>query len=303
MDYTIYKVQCLKNNKCYIGITNDFKSRIQDHKKANGNFLLAKAVRKHGVENFQFNKIGEVNTWQEACEKEKAYIKEMKTKAPFGYNMTDGGEGTLGWNPSEETRKKYSLARKGRKHLEETKKKISISNTGKKISQECKEKLSISRLGKKHKEESKIKMLGRVPWNKGKKNIYSNDTLSRMSSGLKKYYEHNDTWNKGIPRTEEEKRKMSLSKKGKKLLPETIEKIRQKHLGSRRSEETKNKMRLASSAENSSQAKLNWDKVNEIRDLFKTGSFNYSSLSRKYKVTPEMISKIIKNKNWVKKES
>lgn len=45
-------------------------------------------------------------------EKEKFYIKEYNTKAPNGYNLTDGGEGSLGYHPSKETNQKRGYSTK-----------------------------------------------------------------------------------------------------------------------------------------------------------------------------------------------
>jgi len=51
-------------------------------------------------------------TFEEACEKEKEFIKLYK-RVPYGLlcNLTDGGEGNL--NPSYDTRKKLSLSKRG----------------------------------------------------------------------------------------------------------------------------------------------------------------------------------------------
>jgi hypothetical protein len=57
-------------------------------------------------------------------------------------NKTDGGEGTSGIIPNDDTRKKLSNVWKGRKHTEETKKKMSESRKGKLLSEEIKIKLS-----------------------------------------------------------------------------------------------------------------------------------------------------------------
>lgn len=62
---------------------------------------------------------------------------------------------------SEESKKKMSEVRKGRKykpHSEETKKKMSLAQKGRKLSEEHKKKLSESHKGKKLSEETKIKM-------------------------------------------------------------------------------------------------------------------------------------------------
>lgn len=61
------------------------------------------------------------------------------------------------------------------------------------------------------KEKSSISHKGQIAWNKGKMNIYSEETLKLISlSRLGK-----PAWNKGIKRTEEEKKKMSENRKGK----------------------------------------------------------------------------------------
>jgi group I intron endonuclease len=59
-------------------------------------------------------------------------IRQWETKAPGGYNLTDGGEGTTGCIPSKETREKMSKSRTGsrngmygKKHGKETRDKMS----------------------------------------------------------------------------------------------------------------------------------------------------------------------------------
>lgn len=137
--------------------------------------------------------------------------------------------------------------RVGWKHSEETKLKIGLGNLGKVVSEETKQKLR-----KPKSEEHKRKLSeakkgvslinagtfkkGHVPWIKGKKGVIV-------------------PWNKGVPRSEETKRKLSIAHTGKKLSVETIEKIRNKHLGSKRSMETRKKMSEAAKGERSSQWK------------------------------------------------
>jgi hypothetical protein len=89
-------------------------------------------------------------------------------------NLTDGGDGTMGYkhsnetkerlrinssNPKFETREKMKLAKLGRKLSKNIKTKIGLSNLGKHCGQRTKEqKINIS-LGHK----------GQIPWNKGMK--------------------------------------------------------------------------------------------------------------------------------------
>ena len=62
------------------------------------------------------------------------WIRELNSKAPNGYNLTDGGDGGRGLSPSAETRQKLSAALKGRpahnkgvKHTAEARAKMSAA--------------------------------------------------------------------------------------------------------------------------------------------------------------------------------
>jgi len=128
--YAIYIITNLVNAKQYVGITSNIKQRWAKHRKATGDCpALHASIKKHGIENFAFSHIANAFDHESACKIEQLLIVEHNTKYPCGYNMTDGGEGGL--NPSEETRIKYSLMRKGKKKSEEHKAKISASNLGK----------------------------------------------------------------------------------------------------------------------------------------------------------------------------
>jgi hypothetical protein len=76
-------------------------------------------------------------------------------------NLTDGGDGA---NPSEETRRKISEAKKGKKHTEEALRKMREAHKDKKHSEEHRRKLSEALkgnkhcLGKKFSEETRKKM-------------------------------------------------------------------------------------------------------------------------------------------------
>lgn len=53
--------------------------------------------------------------------------------------------------------------------------------------------------------------VGRIPWNKGKKNVYSDEVLKKMSLALK----GRKIWNKGKPWSEAVKKKLSITGKGR----------------------------------------------------------------------------------------
>lgn len=74
------------------------------------------ARAKYGIDNFGFEILKECED-EELDYWEKYYIKELNTKVPYGYNLTDGGEGMNGYTHSAETRKKIGRANKGEKTI------------------------------------------------------------------------------------------------------------------------------------------------------------------------------------------
>ncbi len=127
----LYIVTNLVNKKQYIGIAVNPDRRWVEHRCGHGSILVYQAIQKYGLENFRFEVMHE-GTEQEIKELEILSIQTLETRAPNGYNLTAGGEGSWGWSPSEETRRKMSLAKRGernrmfgKKHSLETREKLS----------------------------------------------------------------------------------------------------------------------------------------------------------------------------------
>jgi hypothetical protein len=78
---------------------------------------------------------------------------------------------------------------------------------------------------------------------KGK--IVSEETKSKVSEGLKKYFQDNPGIQKGRTVSEDTRKKLSKAKKGQPANPKSIEAMRQATLGKKRSQETKDRMSLA----------------------------------------------------------
>lgn len=177
------------NGKKYVGQATDLKKRQNDWNCLTQPYAgpaINAARAKYGIDNFGFEILKECKD-EELDYWEKYYIKELNTKAPYGYNLTDGGGGMSGYTLSEETRKKMSEIQKGennsfygKHHLEETRKKLSESHKGKKFSQETRIKMSESRKGKKRSEETKQKIRLKA---KGRK--ASEETKEKMSEAKK----------------------------------------------------------------------------------------------------------------------
>jgi group I intron endonuclease len=157
---SIYKCTNTITNESYIGYDSNWPSRKTKHlydytnpNSKNYNCHFYRAIRKYGVNNFLWEVI--YQSWDKTyClnEMETKFIKEYNTFLN-GYNMTKGGEGTLGkksWlgrKHSDETKIKISESAKGKIRSEEHSKKISEAKKGKKIgpfSEEHKRKISES---------------------------------------------------------------------------------------------------------------------------------------------------------------
>lgn len=105
----IYKIQNKNNKKSYVGITTQgWQKRVKRHFKdaeTGGNYKLHNAIRKHGVDNFERTLLETCQTIEELKQREAYWIDVLKLNDDnFGYNMTQGGDGTFGLWHSEATK-------------------------------------------------------------------------------------------------------------------------------------------------------------------------------------------------------
>jgi group I intron endonuclease len=161
----IYCIENIVNNKKYIGYTIDFYKRKREHinyliRGNHCNIYLQRSFVNYGKENFIFYIIEQCKLdYKELQEKEKYYIEFYNSYGlSKGYNLTKGGDGSLGYKHTEETKKKCSDFRKGKSLSEETKQKLSKILTGRKMSDEFKRKLSERSKKQRHSEETKQKL-------------------------------------------------------------------------------------------------------------------------------------------------
>jgi group I intron endonuclease len=190
----IYKFTNLMNGKCYIGKTNNIKRRIKRHLNdiKSSKTYFHKALLKYGIDNFHINIVCICDDFNQLNEMEFHYIKQYKSRQyENGYNLTDGGEGSIGYIPTNETRQKISKSLKNRKFTKEWKQKISESkkrnyvktehpNYGKKLSIEVRQKISKSHKGKKVSTATKKKI---SEWNRSNKNKNRNTYIITKPDG------------------------------------------------------------------------------------------------------------------------
>ncbi len=127
----VYLIQNQINGKRYVGkTTQTLKQRMTGH--LYGNLCVDKAIEKYEIENFRYGIIKTCATEAELNAAERHFIIVLKTKAPYGYNLTDGGDGASGWKHTPEACAKISAALTGRPKSPEHQAKIVASNLGKK---------------------------------------------------------------------------------------------------------------------------------------------------------------------------
>jgi group I intron endonuclease len=210
----VYLAENTVNGKKYIGKTNrtlsSRKKEHQKHARYGSRSYFHKAIRLYGFESFIWTVLFKSYNAAALCESEQNFIKQLNTKVPRGYNLTDGGEGRFGLGLSEETKEKLRQANLGKKHSSETKIKMSEARKGKPKSdkhlsimrsQEYKSKISRANKGRKHTAETKA-------------------MLSRLGTGRKQSRETRD--------------KIGEAHKGKKHTAETKALLREKMVGNQR---------------------------------------------------------------------
>jgi len=148
----VYLITNKVNGKRYVGqhvgncVNTYWKRKIylaQEHYKYTRNQALSSAIRKYGPDKFEIKILVIVGSKEELDYYEIGLIKSLKSKVPFGYNLTDGGGGSLGRSPSPECRARIAAGLlgihkpnklKGVPRTEETCKRISQGLAGKKLS-------------------------------------------------------------------------------------------------------------------------------------------------------------------------
>lgn len=203
----------------YIGKTHNPKYRYSHHvapsslrKKSHKTHWISSLIEK-GVKPL-IRIVAQVDE-EKANEMEIETIRRCRAMGIPLTNATDGGEGTPGYTPSFEQRKKHSEMMKGHPVSAETRAKMSASGKGRCVSEKTREILRRTHLGKKLPFEQIQKMRIKLMGNK--------HTL-------------------GLIHSEETRQKMSKAHTGKKLTQDHIERARAALIGRKFSAEHRQRL-------------------------------------------------------------
>ena len=228
------------NNKKYIGQKKIDKNGKWKNYLGSGR-AFKEAIKKYGKENFTRDIVAYAYSAEELNKLEEEWVdKYNATQSRKFYNLVNGGGTVTGLKLSDEAKAKLSARFSGKGNYFYGKRFLKSDNGfyNKKHTPESRERMSCSRKGK-------------IPWNKGKTNIYSEDVLDKMRRakiGRKLSETHKDNIRKaqsgenhpmfGKKHSYETREKISNStkgrtspNKGKSLSEETKKKLSQSKMG------------------------------------------------------------------------
>ena len=154
----IYIITNTINGHCYIGQSVNIERRFMEHRCERHCYLLGRAIKKHGLQNFKFEVLEECEV-EELDEREMFYISKMHPE----YNRTSGGAGCK--MPLSEAQKEH-LRQCGKRQwamMSEAQKRSVIDNNligprkGHPVSDKTRKVLAEANRGKKQSEETKAK--------------------------------------------------------------------------------------------------------------------------------------------------
>jgi group I intron endonuclease len=136
----VYLVTNRISGRKYVGITTGtISGRWKSHVSAahrGCNFTLARAIRKYGSDTFDVSELEKCPDFESLNSAERKWIEAIGTFSA-GYNMTIGGGGTTGIKRSDEFKRMISDKHRGRTYSEETLRKMSEAKKGKRHPDHC----------------------------------------------------------------------------------------------------------------------------------------------------------------------
>lgn len=143
----VYLITNTVNGRGYIGLTTrSIKSRLAAHlAPSNACRVLARAIQKYGRDAFAITPIAAAGDFASLKRLESAAIDLYATRAPTGYNLTNGGDGTRGYAHTDAARAAMAAAKRGRAASTETRARMSAAQRARVHSPEEGRKISETR--------------------------------------------------------------------------------------------------------------------------------------------------------------
>ncbi len=111
---SVYKITHLASGRLYFGITvqrrvrDRWRQHISDARTQRTVGALHRAIAKYGEDAFHFEVVAVVSGRDEGARVERRLIEAYGSMVPAGFNLTSGGEMTLGFKFSDETKQRMS---------------------------------------------------------------------------------------------------------------------------------------------------------------------------------------------------
>ena len=178
-NYCVY-IHITPNNKYYVGITSQCPhKRWRGGKGYLNSKLFYNAINKYGWENIYHEIVASNLTVEEANNFEILLIEKLgSNNEKYGYNITNGGNGSSGRLCSPETKLKIGKANTGNIRSKELKEHQRKLITGRKHSDETKEKIRLGNIGNKNGKRVRVIC------------ITTNEIFESAQDGAKKYNLH-----------------------------------------------------------------------------------------------------------------
>ncbi len=147
-----------------------------------GHTAIARAIHKYGAVAFTVGVIATCLDDATSGLVESALIVQHGTKAPCGYNLTDGGDGVKGLPPDIIAR--IAAANKGYRHTDDAKLRIGLAAVGRTKSKLTRETMNAAKRGKplsiRHREKMSLAKIGK------KRPLRTATHCARIAEGLRR---------------------------------------------------------------------------------------------------------------------
>lgn len=334
MSAYVYRITNTLDESIYIGATEQdppikrFKEHISDARRKRTKTHFHRAISKYGKENFTFEIILTVQTFEIALAEESKEIARARSAGIRLYNMTDGGEGGIN-HLTQEVRDRIGTKLRGRKLSEEHRKKISLglnepetkekrslTMSGRKLSEDHKKSISIG-INRAHENDPSLRF--RIPQN-GENNARAKLTWNDVNEIRKRWNESTFTaWHEKMSFCEKNAQEFSVCSgqiygivtgttwvtKEEKLTDKKL--LDKKTIGKNSSIRLKNffadpENRKIRQGENNGNARLTQNDVDTLRNMFTESCMNARNFATKmaprFNVTSVSIFNAITYRTW-----